>query len=520
MKRLLAIVLMIGLLAVSLMGCNQNDADASATSDTTVATADAPNDAGTESASSVEDADSAPEPELHNTDVADAETEAATDEATSRSRGPIAILGNADFTEENGVLGGAGTEEDPYIIAGWEIVVPSGSHYGVRIENVSAQFVLRGLVIQNANERNGAGIRVGFADGGRIEGCSVANSMNGIDIVSSIDILVDNCVLYVNGRGLRVVGETQEQYRHAIAETNLYNNHPIYYFYGLDGETISDLKGGHLTIAGSRNMTIRNNEVVNGDGLQLAFVEDSTVTLNIAHRTANVMAEHGIQLYESHNNVLERNLVKNNRLAGIQLTLSHDNRLVDNQVLVNDVGIRLLASQDNTVFENYAYANATGILILGGSSGNTIHANSVIDEHENMVHAISLETAMDNEVSKNLIFGSEMGLVLDPNSRRNTMKENTIVGGGYGIYVEGSDNTFENNLLTQHSRGILFPETFQRSITQGNLFRGNVLADNGLSHVYTNMDSTANQFTENVFLNNGQEAVIDQGSGNLWRRSR
>jgi len=95
--------------------------------------------------------------------------------------------------------------------------------------------------------------------------------------------------------------------------------------------------------------------------------------------------------------------------------------------------------------------------------------------------------------------------------------ENTIVSGAYGLYVSGTNNTIERNLLSQHSRGILFPETFQRSITQGNTFRGNVLADNG-NHVYTNMDSTGNSFTENVFLNNGRDQVADSGTDNEWMK--
>ena len=33
------------------------------------------------------------------------------------ARGPIVILGNSDFTAENGIVAGSGTAEDPYIIA-------------------------------------------------------------------------------------------------------------------------------------------------------------------------------------------------------------------------------------------------------------------------------------------------------------------------------------------------------------------------------------------------------------------
>jgi len=517
MKRIIALLILMGVVAFGLVACLQGNENATGNEDSAVSAVESVDEnatvADTESVDSQED-ESANEAEGDETPVlANADS---TKTVNDKQRGPISILGDAEFTAENGVIGGTGTEDDPYIIAAWEIVVPAGEYFGVRIENVTAQFVLRGLFIQSATEMGGAGIRIGFASGGAIEGCSVSNSMHGIDIVSSTDISMENCLLYVSGRGLRVVGESEDQYRHEIAESNVYNNNPIYYFYGLDGETISGLKAGHLTVAGSRNVIISNNEVVNGDGLLLAFVEDSTVSLNLVHRVANVITEHGIHLYESHNNEVTTNWVKNNRLAGIQLTLSTGNTISGNISQVNDTGIRVLASDNNVIQNNNVYANVTGILLLGASANNEVSQNHVFDTVDNMNQGISLETATSNRVERNLVYGSQIGLLLEAQATGNTVIENTIIASrGYGMYVSGSYNNIERNLLTQHSRGILFPETFQRSMTQGNTFRGNVLADNG-NHVYTNMDSIENKFSENIFLNDGLKLVHDYGTDNVW----
>jgi len=500
MKRVIAVLVLVGVVAFGLTACFQENGNA----DENVAVADV----DSQEAGNVDEDESEETPVSASAD--------STETVNDSQRGPITILGDGEFTTENGVVGGTGTEDDPYVIAMWEIVVPSGEYYGVRIENVTAQFVLRGLFIQNATEMAGAGIRIGFASGGAIEGCSISNSMHGIDLISSTDISMENCVLYVTGRGLRVIGESEDQYRHEIGDTNQYNNNQIYYYYGLDGETISGLYAGHLTVAGSRNVTISNNEVVNGDGLLLAFVEDSTVTLNLVHRVANVITEHGIHLYESHGNLVHQNVVKNNRLAGIQLSLSTGNTISGNFSQVNDTGIRILASDDNVIQNNNVYANVTGILLLGASANNEVSQNQVFDDLENMSQGISLETATSNRVERNLVYGSQIGLLLEEQATNNTVADNTIIASdGYGLYVSGSDNVIERNLLTQHSRAILFPETFQRSITQGNTFRGNVLADNG-NHVYTNNDSTENRFTENVFLNDGRTLVLDYGTANAW----
>lgn len=513
MKRIVALLLLIGIAGLGIAGCSPDDETAADVAPTTTAVAE--NNIEDTTSDTVE----AP-PVVSPVDAASSEpvTETSVETVTGSIRGPISILGDADFTEANGVIGGTGTEDDPYVIAAWEIIVPSGEYYGVRVENVTAHFELRGLVIQNATEMDGAGIRIGFADGGRIDGCSVANSMNGVILVSSSDVVMENCVLYVSGRGLQVIGESAEQYRHAIADSNLYNGNPIYYFYGLDGETISQLSTGHMTVAGSRNVTISNNEVVNGDGLLLAFVEDSTVTLNLAHRTANIITAHGIHLYESSNNDVTMNVIKNNRLAGIQLTLSNNNRILDNPILVNNTGVRVFASDDNEIRGNDVYGCVSGISLLGGSSGNAVLENVISDDNENMTQGISLTVSLSNTVKRNLVFGGETGILLSAQALSNSLSENTIVAGGYGIYMEGSNNTISRNLVSQFTRAIMFPETYGRSTAQGNTFLGNVLADNA-NHIYTNLDSAGNTFTENVLLNAGRDLVDDKGTGNVWMKN-
>ncbi len=500
MTRKFSILTILLIAVVGLWGCGQNETSPAVdTNDDTVATVDASAEVGT------------PDDETPAEVPDDAEEPAA----TAVSEGVITILGDGDFTAANGVVGGSGTKDDPYIIAAREIIVPSDEAYGVRIENVAAHFILRGVIVQGASSSDGAGIRIGFANGGTLEGCTVSNSVNGIDLVSSTDITMENCVLYTSGRGLQVVGESEEQYRHQISDSNLYNNNPIYYYYGLDGETISGLTTGHLTVAGSRNVTISYNEVVNGDGLLLAFVEDSVIAHNVAHRLANVLTAHGIMLYSSDNNDVYENIVKNNRLAGMQLTLANGNRIHDNVVYVNDTGIRLLASDGNDITDNELFGTVTGINLLGGSADNVIAENVISDDGDHTAEAILLDLALTNTIERNLVFGTQTGIALEAQASGNAVVGNTVVACGYGLYISGSNNTIEGNLLTQHSRAILFPETFGETTTRGNTFRGNVLADSG-NQVYTNLDSTMNVFTGNAFLNTGRDLIIDKGKGNIW----
>ncbi len=429
------------------------------------------------------------------------------------ARGPIMILSDADFTAENGVASGTGSVEDPYLIAGVEVVAAPADAYGVRIENTQAAFVLRGVMVQGATDLTGAAVRIAFSSRGRLEACTISGSVNGFEIVSSTGIVMRNCVLYVTGLGLRVSGESAEQYNHDIDESNLLNNKEIRYYYGLDGQTISGLTTTHLTIAGSRNMTVTGNSVVNGDGLRLAFVTGSTVSANSVYRTSPTYTEHGIFLLQSSDNVVADNSLRNNRLAGVQLTLSSRNVLRGNQLLANDSGIRLVASDENQVLSNVLLANVSGILLSGGSSGNSVAENVIY--HENTKQGITLELADGNRIERNGLTDCEVGITLGEEATGNVVEANTIVNGSYGISLYGSYNWIDKNLIAQQARGIICPETFTRSVTRGNEIRANVFTDNS-QDVYMNLDSTANRIGENAFLGDATALVADQGQANVW----
>ena len=431
----------------------------------------------------------------------------------AEARGPISILGNRDFTPENGVVSGEGTIGNPYIISGWEIAVPAGLPYGVRIENVSDAFVLRGLIIQGATDAMGSAIRIGFAEGGTIEDSTISGSLNGIELVSSTDMVLRRMVMYVSGRGLRVTGDTEDEYRHTIDATVLYNDYPIHYYFGIDGETVEGLVTTHITVAASRNVTVTGNEVVNGDGIHLAFVEDSVVSANFVYRTSPVYTEHGIHLYRSTGNAVLENSLRNNRLAGIQLSLSNFNDIETNQLLSNDTGIRLVASDENRIAANVVFANVTGIGLTGGSSANEIVENIIY--HENTAEGISLEFATANRIERNGLSDCEFGLILGAQASDNRVLANTIVAGAYGISVSGSFNWIEDNLVTQQGRGVLFPETYGKATPRGNQLIGNVFADNAM-HVYLNLDSEGNLLSGNLFLGSAIDKVADQGTDNLW----
>ncbi len=434
----------------------------------------------------------------------------------SQPHAPITILGNADFTQENGVVGGSGTDADPYIIAGWEITVPTDVANGVKIENVSARFVLRGLVIRGATMGSGSGIHLGFVNGGTIESCSIVDSTNGIELAFSTDVVVRGTVLYVAGKGLRVMGESAVEYRHAIDDSNVLNNYPIRYLYGRQGETISGIKSSNLYVASSRDMTISDNEILCGDGIQLAFVTDSQVKGNVVHRTSAAPTEHGISLYECTGNTLTANLVSNNRRSGIYLWVSSGNHVITNELDANDTGITLQASNDNEISGNLVRFDTSGIVLTAGSTGNVLEKNSVYDDAGKYCkYGISIQQSTYNRIEENGIVGVETGIELAQLGDNNTVLANTIVGAsGYAVSVTGSDNEIAGNLIAQKSEGVMFPETRGTARPMRNRIHDNVFAAN-VRNVYLGMDTEANVLHRNAFLGAASLLVLDRGS-NVW----
>jgi parallel beta-helix repeat protein len=432
--------------------------------------------------------------------------------ALAEAHAPITILGNSDFTKANGVVAGTGTAKDPYLITGWQIDVPQSGSYAVDIENTTAHFVLRGLIIRGAVNPKGAAIHLGFVSAGTLDGCSISNSVNGIEIASSTGVTLTKNVLYVQGIGLRVTGQSAAEYHQTIDDTNTLNDYPIHYVVGESGKTISGIKGTSLFVADSHNMTIEKNQIINGDGIHLAFVTDSVLSENEAYRTSPVPTEHGITLYRSDNNTIKDNILKNNRYAGLYLWLSSGNTVTGNQFLANNYGVIATASDNNRIEENVAYANPTGFELSGGSTGNLIDGNTIT--HKNTKYGIALDQVTGNTIEANAITLAETGIRLGDQADKNIVLSNTVVGAAYAISVTGSGNEIAHNLLSQSTQGILFPETYGKQTPRGNVIHDNTFADDP-HDIYLNKDSVANLLYGNIFLGKGSGLIQDFGN-NTW----
>ena len=112
---------------------------------------------------------------------------------TGGNHPPIYIEGNDDFTSENGVTGGSGTEEDPYVIEDWIIVGNEPVENGIFINNTDAYFVIRNCTIFNLTDTYDSGILLSHVENGRIEDTTSFRTQIAIEIQYSAQIGIYNC---------------------------------------------------------------------------------------------------------------------------------------------------------------------------------------------------------------------------------------------------------------------------------------------------------------------------------------
>lgn len=109
---------------------------------------------------------------------------------------PIFIDGNMDFTPGNGVTGGSGTKNDPYIIENWNIVFDGIAHHGIHITNTDAYFMIRNCTVSGFNispYEDWHGIHFNYVDNGKIIDTILFENLDDIQMIESWNIVIKNC---------------------------------------------------------------------------------------------------------------------------------------------------------------------------------------------------------------------------------------------------------------------------------------------------------------------------------------
>ena len=393
------------------------------------------------------------------------------------ARPPICITGDNEFTSANGVVGGDGSENNPFIIENW--VIDASSAHGITIRNTRAYFIIRNVLIENGGY-NYCGVYLENVWNGKVENVISRNNLSGIQLYSC--------------KNNTLLGNTVENSGHGIYVDCSSNN-------SLSGNVVNK----------------------SGDGIYLYSSENTLITGNTLENEYRA----GVYLsWSSCNNTLSGNVLRNS-WYGVYFDSSDNNALSGNTLENHFVGLYLYGSDNNALTNNTIGGSSETAMYFYSSDNNTVSGNVV----ENNRNGIYLFYASDNNLLSGNTVGNNSGYgIYLSDSNGNTLWGNTVENNSTGICLEySSSNTLSNNTLRNNAynfgvRG--YGLDFLQIIDNTNLINGKPIAylvgENNLTINQENqvgylaLVNCENIRVENLVLGRNLQGILLAYSTNSW----
>ena len=265
--------------------------------------------------------------------------------------------------------------------------------YGNNIENnewgIHLYYSSNNTIYGNNIIDHESGTYLYYSSNNTIYGNNIENNVYGIDLwYSSNNTIHENNIVY-NGFGILLgissgnnvsfnvfvndglyVGNSFD----SVVVGNLVNGKPLVYLEDAVNVEVVYVDAGQVVAVNSRNITIRNLEILNTD---IAIEFWRTNESRIENCTIANNNYFGIFLGNSSGNTIHGNNIENNG-DGIYIYASSNNTIHGNNITDNDFGgTYLYYSSNNTIYGNNIANNFWGIH-LGYSDGNVIYLNNFI----------------------------------------------------------------------------------------------------------------------------------------------
>jgi parallel beta-helix repeat protein len=281
-------------------------------------------------------------------------------------------------------------------ILGWEIPEDPG-HFDLVMTKYAGYGIVflssrNNTVTQNFVAQNPVGLYLYDSYNTTIQLNDAIENVGGISVSNSSECVISNNNASLNKFGSSIcrqfgVGLTLWSVHNCcISENNVSSNtFGIWLFNSHDndiaGNRMSSNGGWGLGLHASHGNTVNRNNmsVTTGlDGIRLQFATQNNITQNyISHNN-----HAGIFLWlECNNNNIIGNKFYSNIGHGVELKLSHDNTIADNEVFYGINGILIVESTGCTVRCNLVSSNHNGIMVYD-SFENTIYHNCIVNNWE------------------------------------------------------------------------------------------------------------------------------------------
>lgn len=337
---------------------------------------------------------------------------------------PISIDGNDDFATQAAIEGwpGDGTEGNPYVIEGYEII-PSYED-GISISGTDVHFIIRDVYVYSTyHNYYSTGISLENIFNGSVKNITTSDMYTGIRLFYSNNVTIIGNRFTSNG--IVISGYDLHHYNsHCITSDNLVNDKPLYYHKDDSGLNIEDIPVGQLILANCTNIRAANLTITNTSvGIQMAFVDHGNITGNNISFNNN----EGMQLVNSTNiQIIDNNFFSNGR-SGIDLSLSRDIIILNNDLCSNGFyGIGIRSSINVTIKGNNILQNGWNGVDLWYSSKVTLTQNNISSSEEN---GIELNFASEVNITNNKISNNQLGICLE-DSLNTIITNNSFNSGG------------------------------------------------------------------------------------------
>jgi|GEM_PF-3648473 len=348
-------------------------------------------------------------------------------------RDPININNNSDFADqaEDNNWPGNGSEDNPYIIEGYEI--DGGDHgYGIYVGNVTDHFVVRDCTLTNSTLENdgyfrNSGIYIYNTSNGHIQGNTVTNNSIGIVLTDSPNNMVVVNDIIGNTEGMNITHSSNN----VLGDNLVYEN---------------EQTGISLTSSHSNEITMNNVSFNQGVGVFLEGGDENSIS---DHRSIG-NAQAGLIFLQSNDNEVLTSTIKNNG-DGIIMTSSDENVVKNIRITENEnFGFRLDSSNSNLVEDNNISLNGGNALHLISSDLNVVNYTEILS---NGNYGIHLDNSEYNMIYHNNLIDNDIQAY--DNGINNEWTNGYPEGGNYWSDHEGPDEYYGEDQNSPGSDGII-----------------------------------------------------------------
>lgn len=372
--------------------------------------------------------------------------------------------GTDEHRPGSGVVAGAGTQDDPFLIESWCITAPPAGPVvaGVLLAGTSSHVVVRDNVVSGVTGLLESGVVVDGAANVAVVDNTVDAAGYGISLESSPGTSVEgNRVTATEWAGILLAGS------HGAA---------------VGDNTVTGNTGHGIHLDSSTGVVVEGNAASGnaGDGIRSTASDTAVVQHNsVSHNTGN-----GIHLDGSHQTQVRDNTVTDNGGRGVSFVECDGAVVEHNTVTGNDLhGVSFLSPDDQpsnqaVVQGNTATGNRLDGITLRSQGDVRIDGNTVMDNGQWGLRHLFGDVVLvrDNTVTGNRFDGLEIR-----ESESAVVQDNTFTGNRLGLLLLGTPGAVaERNTATHNigGRGLLGTGISVGSSSPGAVLRHNTVSDN------------------------------------------